>query len=101
MVCGMEELTQWCTFAAAAEILGVSLSQVFRYAEGGQLTPWAPICGSHESARHKRVLRVSEVQTLKDARAMVKPVIRCSCHPHPVFGHEDGCRYVGSGAIRG
>jgi hypothetical protein len=21
----------------------------------------------------------------------------CSCKPHPVFGHEDGCRYEGMG----
>lgn len=22
----------------------------------------------------------------------------CSCKPHPIFGHEDGCRYEGTGA---
>jgi hypothetical protein len=25
---------------------------------------------------------------------------KCSCKPHPIFGHEDGCRYVGTGATQ-
>jgi len=25
----------------------------------------------------------------------------CACKPHPIFGHEDGCRYQGMGPIPG
>jgi cobalamin biosynthesis protein CobD/CbiB len=74
MVCGMRNQSpaEWCTQAAAAELLGVSLRQVGRYVADGTLTGQHPICGSRESKRHKVIISLDEVRTLAAARRVVK-----------------------------
>jgi predicted site-specific integrase-resolvase len=58
-----------CTFAWAAEKLGVSVQQVGRYARDGVLTTVIPKCGQRESTR--RWLLVDEVLALAEARKVV------------------------------
>lgn len=58
-----------CTFAWAAEHLGVSVQQVGRYARDGVLTVVVPKCGQRESTR--RWLSTEEVRELRRARAVV------------------------------
>lgn len=67
----MPETFEWCTYAWAAEFLGVSLSQVARYVTGGQLEAVTPLVGSRESARHKKMLHRAQVLRLRDARKVV------------------------------
>lgn len=61
--------TDWCTYARAAEILGVSLRQVGRLVANPnvQLHAITPQVGARESARGKRVLSVDDVLALRDA----------------------------------
>jgi hypothetical protein len=87
------------TYAWAAELLGVSVRQVGRYVAAGVLDSARPLCAVRESARTKLMVRADQVRELKRARAVVGR--GCSCKPHPIFGHEDACRYVGMGADRG
>jgi hypothetical protein len=56
------------TYAWAAEVLGLSVRQVDRYVRQGILRGVQPRCGSRESARHKRMVDVEAVLTLKAAR---------------------------------
>jgi hypothetical protein len=62
----------WCTAAYAAELLDVSLRQIWRYTQEGKLHAYRPRVGSRESARHKVMLSVDEVLAFRDARAIVK-----------------------------
>jgi predicted DNA-binding protein (UPF0251 family) len=65
MVCAMDEL---CTIEWAAERLRKSQRQVRRYITAGTLTALTPKTGSRESARHKVMLTVAEVEALHNAR---------------------------------
>jgi hypothetical protein len=40
-----------------------------------------------------------ELEDLEAGRVL--PTGQCSCKPHPIFGHQDGCRYEGMGAPAG
>lgn len=70
----MEKLT-YCTIARAAEILGVSLSQVARYVQEGKLTSVTPWLGTGESGRHKGLLDTAEVYRFRDARKVIGKVV--------------------------
>lgn len=50
----------------------------------------------HLSARQRRelVVALGGVAPISLPATEAAP---CSCKPHPVFGHEDDCRYVGGG----
>jgi hypothetical protein len=56
------------TYAWAAELLGLSVRQVCRYVAAGILDGAQPLCGSHESARTKRMVDVDQVLALQQAR---------------------------------
>lgn len=66
----MAKLTEYCTIAYAAERLGLSVRQVGRYVLDGTLTGITPLTGSRESQRHKRMVRVADVERLKLARSV-------------------------------
>lgn len=50
-----------------------------------------------------RALWPEQVRTLDELHALAivedrtRSGLPCRCKPHPVFGHEDACRYVGTG----
>lgn len=72
----MATIIMYCTYAWAAERLGVSLSQVGRYVNEGKLGPvHTPLVGSRESARHKRQLEREIVETFANARNIVQGVV--------------------------
>lgn len=61
---------EFCTIAWAAERLGLSVRQVGRYVVDGTLSGVTPLTGSRESKRHKRMIRVNDVERLRDARVV-------------------------------
>jgi hypothetical protein len=66
--------TDYCTFAWAAELLGVSQRQVYRIALAGKLDLFRPLVGSRESSRAHRMLSTEQVRDFARARSLTKKV---------------------------
>jgi len=65
----IQRLPDLCTYAWAAEKLGVSVQQVGRYVKAEVLTAFVPHCGTRESTRIW--LRTEQVRELAAARKVV------------------------------
>jgi predicted site-specific integrase-resolvase len=65
----IERANGFCTYAWAAERLGVSVQQVGRYVKSGNLTAHVPSCGRTESTRIW--LAKADVVALREARKLV------------------------------
>lgn len=63
---------EWCTIAYTAERLAVSLRTVTRMIADGRLRATKPRIGSRESARHKTLIALSDVNEYARALAIVR-----------------------------
>lgn len=62
----------WCTYAYAAEQLGVSLRTIARMVSDGRLAGFRPLLGKHESPRHKTILYVPQLREYQRALQVVR-----------------------------